>query len=191
MALAILRQCSVLQGRSFKILASPVHFLEAQLSFISTPPRPLYSRRSDGHQWDNIRASMPRQSSGNKDFEEEWRQGSIKDASQLLAPSHTYLGKLFSQATTLADELHALSSILGRSVQVRDGNVGAAYRKLGGILTQNHVWEELRRTERHEKKGAKRRRLRSERWRTRFKEEVSLRPMFTFPLHSNSNLESR
>lgn len=38
----------------------------------------------------------------------------------------------------------------------------------------NNVVKELRMAERHEKKGDKRRRLRSERWRRRFAHEVSL-----------------
>lgn len=53
-----------------------------------------------------------------------------------------------------------------------DGNVNQAYRYLNSRLNQNNVRTELRRQVRHEKKGVKRRRLTSERWRRRFAEEV-------------------
>ena len=52
------------------------------------------------------------------------------------------------------------------------GDIADATRKLDRIMMENNVWRELRLTQRHEKKGAKRRRLSSERWRTRFKDEV-------------------
>ena len=49
-----------------------------------------------------------------------------------------------------------------------------SYSKLAAVLGRNKVWQELRRTARHEQKGEKRRRLRSERWRRRFKHEASM-----------------
>src|SRR5258707_12866161 len=60
----------------------------------------------------------------------------------------------------------------GRSVEVRDGNVADALNKLQYTLRRNRVVKELRLTARHEKKGYKRRRLSSERWRRRFAHEV-------------------
>ncbi|KLO18584.1 hypothetical protein SCHPADRAFT_993473 [Schizopora paradoxa] len=62
----------------------------------------------------------------------------------------------------------------GRSVEVNDGDIGNAFRRLDAIMGRNNVWAELRKT-RHERKGEKRRRLESERWRRRFKEEVKKR----------------
>ncbi|KAG6850231.1 hypothetical protein H0H93_016078 [Arthromyces matolae] len=59
----------------------------------------------------------------------------------------------------------------GRSVQVKNGNVAKSYDQLQTILQRNKVQAQLRRTERHEKKGVKRRRLSSERWRRRFAHE--------------------
>jgi len=50
--------------------------------------------------------------------------------------------------------------------------LGTALKKLDGILGRNRVRQELRLTERHEKKGVKRRRLLSERWRKQFANEV-------------------
>lgn len=60
----------------------------------------------------------------------------------------------------------------GRTVKVKDDNLQEAIQKLDSILSQNRVRRELRLTERHEKKGVKRRRLSSERWRTFFANEV-------------------
>lgn len=51
-------------------------------------------------------------------------------------------------------------------------DVGDALRMLDGILSRNKVKYQLRMTERHEKKGYKRRRLASERWRNQFANEV-------------------
>lgn len=61
----------------------------------------------------------------------------------------------------------------GRSIKVTDGNVAEAYKKLETILGRNKVRAQLRLAERHEKKGAKRRRLSSERWRKQFSHEAS------------------
>lgn len=61
----------------------------------------------------------------------------------------------------------------GRTVYVRneDGFLNA-YTRVQQILRDNNVRKELYRTQRHEKKGVKRRRLESERWRKRFAHEV-------------------
>ncbi|KAH8099490.1 hypothetical protein BXZ70DRAFT_228954 [Cristinia sonorae] len=68
----------------------------------------------------------------------------------LPRPNHTYSGRSFD-------------------VQ-RDFN--SAFKALQKTLAANAFVYELRLTERHEKKGAKRRRLVSERWRRRFAHEV-------------------
>ncbi|KAI0054045.1 hypothetical protein FA95DRAFT_1551843 [Auriscalpium vulgare] len=60
----------------------------------------------------------------------------------------------------------------GRSVEVRNGDIAHALDVLQGTLAKNNVFAELKRAARHEKKGYKRRRLSSERWRRRFAEEV-------------------
>ena len=61
----------------------------------------------------------------------------------------------------------------GRSVRVFNGNLADAFKKLDSILGRNRVRAQVRMDERHEQKGAKRRRLSSERWRKRFAHEVS------------------
>jgi small subunit ribosomal protein MRP21 len=63
----------------------------------------------------------------------------------------------------------------GRSIHVSGGEVAVAYRRLQAVLRRNNVMFELRRNERHERKGDKRRRLSSQRWRKRFAHEVRTR----------------
>ncbi|KAI0306597.1 hypothetical protein B0F90DRAFT_1623388 [Multifurca ochricompacta] len=60
----------------------------------------------------------------------------------------------------------------GRSFEVKGGNVADILNKLQYTLQRNRVVPELRLAARHEKKGYKRRRLSSERWRKRFAHEV-------------------
>ncbi|KAJ8078753.1 hypothetical protein PM082_013036 [Marasmius tenuissimus] len=60
----------------------------------------------------------------------------------------------------------------GRSVRVVDGDVATAFQRLASTLSRNKVTQQLRMSERHEKKGVKRRRLQSERWRRLFAHEV-------------------
>ncbi|KAL9715134.1 hypothetical protein Ac2012v2_001794 [Leucoagaricus gongylophorus] len=64
-----------------------------------------------------------------------------------------------------------LNPYSGRTVVVTR-SLGDSLRALDGILARNKVKYELRLTERHEKKGVKRRRLTSERWRNSFANEV-------------------
>lgn len=59
----------------------------------------------------------------------------------------------------------------GRRVFV-NGDLGEAFRRLQTRLRRNRVVQEVSRQRRHEKKGVKRRRLSSERWRRMFANEV-------------------
>ncbi|KAJ8594336.1 hypothetical protein M405DRAFT_729973 [Rhizopogon salebrosus TDB-379] len=61
---------------------------------------------------------------------------------------------------------------LGRRVIVHGGDLGEALRRLQTRLRRNRVSQEVSRQKRHEKKGVKRRRLSSERWRRVFANEV-------------------
>ncbi|KAJ7449784.1 hypothetical protein FB451DRAFT_1052620 [Mycena latifolia] len=60
----------------------------------------------------------------------------------------------------------------GRSVLVRNSNFAEAARELDKILARNKVRATLRATDRHEKKGPKRRRIKSEQWRKHFAHQV-------------------
>ncbi|KAI0341683.1 hypothetical protein BDW22DRAFT_1332000, partial [Trametopsis cervina] len=60
----------------------------------------------------------------------------------------------------------------GRTVAVYGQNLSRAFDRLSSVMKQNNVSREVRAQERHEKKGYKRRRLASQRWRNRFAHEV-------------------
>ncbi|KAI0093645.1 hypothetical protein BDY19DRAFT_989200 [Irpex rosettiformis] len=60
----------------------------------------------------------------------------------------------------------------GRTIPVIGSDLGRAFDRLNTMMRQNNVSREVFRQDRHEKKGYKRRRLRSERWRRRFAHEV-------------------
>ncbi|KAJ7709931.1 hypothetical protein B0H17DRAFT_245040 [Mycena rosella] len=60
----------------------------------------------------------------------------------------------------------------GRSVQVLDGEFAEASRELEKILARNRVRGTIRAGARHEKKGPKRRRIKSEQWRKHFAHQV-------------------
>ncbi|KAJ3786624.1 hypothetical protein GGU10DRAFT_310658 [Lentinula aff. detonsa] len=61
---------------------------------------------------------------------------------------------------------------IGRSARVVDGDLADAFKRVDMILARNKVRKQLKLAERHEKKGPKRRRLESERWRRLFAHEV-------------------
>ncbi|KAG7092434.1 hypothetical protein E1B28_008790 [Marasmius oreades] len=89
------------------------------------------------------------------------------------AQTHEELWKQMSEEAK--DELERYpphDPYFGRSVKVVDGNIQEAFRRLSTILSRNKVAKQLRMAERHEKKGVKRRRLESERWRRLFAHEV-------------------
>lgn len=66
-----------------------------------------------------------------------------------------------------------LSTNLGRSVKVIPGQgFASALGQLDKILNQNRVRYTLFKTDRHEKKGEKRRRIKSEQWRKHFANQV-------------------
>lgn len=70
---------------------------------------------------------------------------------------------------------------LGRSVTVAKGRVADAIRQLDSILNKNKVRQTLRLAQRHEKRGEKRRRLESERWRKQFANEVRFLMLYSSP----------
>ncbi|KAF9464675.1 hypothetical protein BDZ94DRAFT_1307667 [Collybia nuda] len=94
-----------------------------------------------------------------------------KQATSLLTIEQIWRQKS-AAARNAAAEHPPANAYSGRCVQVMDGNVGDAYQRLNQILSRNKVRAQLRRAERHEKKGEKRRRLSSERWRRQFAHEV-------------------
>ncbi|KAF8212261.1 hypothetical protein K438DRAFT_1806248 [Mycena galopus ATCC 62051] len=69
-------------------------------------------------------------------------------------------------------KLYIANPYSGRSVKVRTGKFAEAVREFEKILSRNSVRSTYRRAERHEKKGPKRRRIRSEQWRKHFAHQV-------------------
>ena len=102
--------------------------------------------------------------------EEIWESNSqlARDALARHPLANAYTGMLH-YVTCVRSEAILVS---GRSVKVFNGNIAEAFKRLEQCLSRNRVRSELKLTERHEKKGAKRRRLESERWRIRFANEV-------------------
>ncbi|KAF9227948.1 hypothetical protein BS17DRAFT_774526 [Gyrodon lividus] len=60
----------------------------------------------------------------------------------------------------------------GRRIPVENGNLQAAFYKLNRRIRSNNMFREVKLASRHEKRGDKRARLSSERWRKRFADEV-------------------
>ena len=98
-----------------------------------------------------------------------WATQSRSRMPHLRPPKGPYAGNII-----LSFQLHdfLIYQYPGRSIEVKNGNVADALNKLQYTLQRNRVASELRLTARHEKKGYKRRRLSSERWRRRFAHEV-------------------
>ncbi|KAL1673333.1 hypothetical protein EV122DRAFT_270573 [Schizophyllum commune] len=63
----------------------------------------------------------------------------------------------------------------GRTVRVQNRDLSEAFRQLRVILSRNRVPQTFHYQKRHERKGDRRRRLRSENWRKAFKNEVRKR----------------
>lgn len=103
--------------------------------------------------------------------EEIWKYREDLIVQSLPKPTDAYSG--WSNLILNARQgLHDSTLPAGRSIDVYNKDVAAAFAKLRRTIIQNGVVKELRLAERHEKKGDKRRRLKSERWRRRFAYEV-------------------
>ncbi|EPT05983.1 hypothetical protein FOMPIDRAFT_1110647 [Fomitopsis schrenkii] len=63
----------------------------------------------------------------------------------------------------------------GRSAWVHQGDVASAFARINRTIMTNRIVPELRQHARHERAGAKRNRLTSERWRRRFAHEVRMK----------------
>ena len=125
---------------------------------------------SSTEEWSSVSQSLP-MIFKTQSPEERWADNHKRAASRIVKLPTAYSGLQFICHSELSSLIPM--SLQGRSVAVKSNDIGEAARKLDRILVENNVWKELRLTQRHEKKGAKRRRLSSERWRARFKEEVS------------------
>ncbi|KAH7107499.1 hypothetical protein BKA62DRAFT_649697 [Auriculariales sp. MPI-PUGE-AT-0066] len=98
-----------------------------------------------------IRAAMPHASKTAKTPDQRWAEMSNQAVEQAAQPPTAYSG---------------------RSVLVQPGGFVNSYANLRSTIAVNRVIFELRLAQRHEKKGYKRRRLASQRWRRVFASEV-------------------
>lgn len=103
---------------------------------------------------------------------ERWSLTSSMFMDRAVQPGNTYSGMSNESLNACNPSSFYLLCFTGRSIEVNNGDIGNAFRRLDTIMSKNNVWTELRKTARHERKGEKRRRLESERFRRRFKEEV-------------------
>ncbi|KAH7889717.1 hypothetical protein F5I97DRAFT_1846631 [Phlebopus sp. FC_14] len=87
----------------------------------------------------------------------------------LPPPPNTFTGMPLTLITVAC---YVAETAVGRKMVVTDGDFRGALIKLGRRLKANNVLKEFRQHSRHEKKGDKRARLRSERWRKQFADEV-------------------
>jgi len=132
---------------------SQVNFTKRQNHRIKTwrdGQRPGPGGRND---WDGIMGVTPR--IGLDNAPELWLRRHERGRNSILSPHNAYTGR----------------SIAVKSSSDDDG-VAEAWSKLTSRLKRNNVYADFKRNERHEKKGVKRRRLESERWRRRFAHEV-------------------
>ncbi|KAI0798052.1 hypothetical protein C8Q75DRAFT_801946 [Abortiporus biennis] len=98
-------------------------------------------------------------------LEEAWKQQEYLHVQFLRPPPGPYAGMLTQTLQCAHSFIHLYP---GRTVPVLSNNFATAYSDLSQLLRHNKVQSELRLTKRHERKGDKRRRLKSERWRRLF-----------------------
>ncbi|KAG6890717.1 hypothetical protein C0995_005090 [Termitomyces sp. Mi166 len=153
-------------------LATSLAVRSHQRHLTSPPPQSVQKTNDD---WNGVLLKNPKIEKTyfqeEKSPEEKWATYSEMDLDRLRgnSPATTYSGMELDSMTFFLLNLACTS---GRSVFVKSGNIGDAYGRLQSILQRNRVQAQLRLTERHEKKGVKRRRLSSERWRKQFAHEV-------------------
>ncbi|KAJ8487135.1 hypothetical protein ONZ51_g4357 [Trametes cubensis] len=122
----------------------------------TTVLRPVWFKPPSAHGRQNLfnyltKIAQQALNKAEKSPEDVWREREKHDVPNLPRPNDAYSG---------------------RSVPIVYKDVSMALTKLRGILTVNAVRQTSVRDERHEKKGEKRNRLRSLRWRRRFAHEV-------------------
>ncbi|KAI0646956.1 hypothetical protein C8Q79DRAFT_1009113 [Trametes meyenii] len=144
----VLRQC---RSEAFSALRSkPV------AHFINTPSVPVWMKASNAPQWSGWNFLL---STAQKSIVSE----------KPISPEQIWSNREEAQVKRLQRPNDAYS---GRSVPVINHEVSLALAKLRGTLQANAVRATNVRDERHEKKGEKRNRLKSLRWRRRFAHEV-------------------
>ncbi|KAJ3923665.1 hypothetical protein F5877DRAFT_74182 [Lentinula edodes] len=152
---------------SSRLAPSPIpkRASEALNRLYTAPATPTFNSRSrsrDAETWKPIENSM---------INVHDKLSHVVSSRVLSTPAEIWAQN--SHVTRMSIAEAGLSERLGRSAHVVDGNLADAFRRLDMILARNKVRKQLKLAERHEKKGPKRRRLESERWRRLFAHEVS------------------
>ena len=134
-----------------------------------------WSGQSQTANWSHLndvysRAVNVEQNGPSNSPDERWAVQSRFRMASLKSPKGPYAGTTVFPPPSNLKAFSYINS--GRSIEVKSGNVADALNTLQYTLQRNRVVAELRLTARHEKKGYKRRRLSSERWRRRFAHEV-------------------
>jgi hypothetical protein len=154
----------------------PIPWLPSSLG-LSRPPASLrlysWSSQSQPANWSHLndiygKAVDVNPKGPSMSPDERWSMLSRSRTAISTLPKGPYAGKIILDVESTI----CLFMCPGRSVEVKNGNVSEALNKLQYTLRRNRVSPELRLAARHEKKGYKRRRLSSERWRRRFAHEV-------------------
>ncbi|KAJ3540919.1 hypothetical protein NMY22_g4103 [Coprinellus aureogranulatus] len=166
---ALLQSCSSIASRNFLTRPVPVLASSAGLRclYSSLPPRiAVETMQKIVQRYDT---DLPQQTSMDKRWKEQSQNALLEAERQ--PPAHAYTG---------------------RSVHVSSGKVADAIRTLDNILNRNKVRYYLRQQQRHEKRGEKLRRLRSERWRKQFANEVChLLPSSPLPIITPGSTQVR
>ncbi|KAI0361990.1 hypothetical protein OH77DRAFT_1515316 [Trametes cingulata] len=150
---AVLNQCRSVALPTAQSTLPARAFATSSVVAESSPVTPLWYRTAGGwnSQWDHLIDITKNKSNEEVSPEAVWAEREKTEVRRLPKPNDAYSG---------------------RSVPVINHEVSFALTKLKGILAINAVRQTNVRDERHEKKGEKRNRLKSQRWRRRFAHEV-------------------
>ncbi|KAJ3998181.1 hypothetical protein F5050DRAFT_1746373 [Lentinula boryana] len=144
---------------SYLASAGPLHRL------LTTSAAAKVDRRTDDATWDPVDSATKKVSENLTDIASK---GSDRTAAALWEEQSEHLRLQLADMGRINNDPY-----IGRSAKVVDGDLADAFKKVDMILARNKVRKQLKLAERHEKKGPKRRRLESERWRRLFAHEVS------------------
>ncbi|KAJ4469456.1 hypothetical protein C8J55DRAFT_564529 [Lentinula edodes] len=145
----------------------PKRASESLNRFYTAPATPTFNSRSrsrDAETWKPIENSM---------MNVHDKLSHVVSSRVLSTPAEIWAENSHVTRMSIAEAgLVNNNPYIGRSANVKDGDLADALRRLDMILARNKVRKQLKLAERHEKKGPKRRRLESERWRRLFAHEV-------------------
>ncbi|KAJ7774651.1 hypothetical protein DFH07DRAFT_106957 [Mycena maculata] len=134
---------------------------------------PLYSKPRTGSAYNDLQIPNPDGNSTRSDTEGTWDN---QVADHIVGSNHESAADRWRQMSrNLVPNLQRrppADAYTGRSVRVKGTNFSEAVRNFEKILSYNQVRRTVFATERHEKKGVKRRRIKSQQWRKHFAQQV-------------------